>query len=555
MIFGRSKDIVGLDIGDSSIKVVELKQLGRGRGWEVVSLANEPLPQEAIVDGTIMDAGLVVDTLRRIWEQNRIRTRRVAMALSGQSVIIRRINLPQMSEQELAEQIKWEAEQYIPFNIQEVAIDYHLIDGPSLAGEGNMDVILVAARKEKIDDYVSVISQAGLEPALVDVGSFAALKCLTENYTDEMPASAALIDIGASVTSIAVLHHGQAVFWRDISIGGNQYTDTLQRELNLSREQAEAAKRREPVEGVSGDQVAEILSSVNEELCHEIQRTIDFVKAFAGSEQPLETILLTGGGSKLPGLPDVLSESFGARVEMLDAFRRVRLPARFEAEFGDAGPNIAVAAGLAMRRAGDGGINLLEVQEEGRPAGTGIGTSFAAVASPAAVASLVLVGLTVGWLGWQWWARSSKIEELQAELKRTNEEVLQLKKALEKVDEFESKKAALEQRVQIISDLKRRQVVPVYLLDQVSRELPDFLWLDKLAESGGSLRISGKATTYNAVSNFYNNLRDSPFFEGVTLGTTRRVPEGVSFQLSCQFTGPTPGTAAAAGGSTVARAE
>ncbi|UCF68809.1 MAG: type IV pilus assembly protein PilM, partial [Acidobacteriota bacterium] len=302
MLFGRSKELVGLDIGDSSIKVAELRDLGRSRGYEVQSLTTESLPQEAIVDGTIMDAGLVVDTLRRIWSQQKIRNKRVATALTGHSVIIRRINLPTMSEAELAEQIRWEAEQYIPFNIDEVSLDYHVLEGSSLAGDGNMDVILVAARKERIDDYTSVISQAGLEAAVVDVGTFAALNCFEANYDDEMPSSAVVIDIGASVTSIAVLHNGVSVFWRDFSIGGNQYTDTLQRELNLSREQAEAAKRGEAVEGVSGEQVSQILVSVNEELCQEIQRTVDFVKAFATTEAPLEAIYLTGGGSRLPGL-------------------------------------------------------------------------------------------------------------------------------------------------------------------------------------------------------------------------------------------------------------
>ncbi|MDQ7008143.1 MAG: type IV pilus assembly protein PilM [Acidobacteriota bacterium] len=353
MLFGRSKDLVGLDIGDSSIKVVELKDLGRNKGWEVQSIATEPLPQEAIVDGTIMDAGLVVETLRRIWTYGKIRNRRVATALSGPSVIIRRINLPTMSEQELAEQIRWEAEQYIPFNMQEVSLDYHVLEGSSLAGEGNMDVILVAARKDKIDDYTSVIGQAGLEPATVDVGTFAALNCFEVNYRDEMPPSAALIDIGASVTSVSILQDGTSVFWRDISIGGNQYSDTIQRELSLSREQAEAAKRGEAVEGVPGEQVSAILGSVNEELGNEIQRTVDFVKAFAGSEAPVDAIYLTGGGSRLPGLQQALGERFGAAVHQLDPFRQVRLPARLESQFGDAGPDTAVAVGLALRKVGD----------------------------------------------------------------------------------------------------------------------------------------------------------------------------------------------------------
>ncbi len=352
MLFGRSKDLVGLDIGDSAIKVIELKELGRGRGWEVQSLASEPLPQEAIVEGTIMDAGLVVDTLRRMWRNNKIKNTRVATALNGNSVIIRRINLPMMSEQELSEQIRWEAEQYIPFDIKEVSLGYHILHGSSLAGEGNMDVILVAARKEKIEDYTSVIQQAGLEPAVVDVGTFAALNCFEANYEDQIPPSAALIDIGSSVTSIAILQEGVSVFWRDISNGGNEYTDTLQKELGLSRDQAEAAKRGEAVEGVPGDQVANILREVNENLCQEIQRTVDFVKAFAGNSNTLDAIYLTGGGSRLEGLVEVLSSQFGTQVELLDPFRKVTLPDRVADEAG-AASDAAVAMGLALRKVGD----------------------------------------------------------------------------------------------------------------------------------------------------------------------------------------------------------
>jgi type IV pilus assembly protein PilM len=538
MLFGRSKELVGLDIGDSSIKVVELKQVGRSRGWEVVSIANEPLPQEAIVEGTIMDAGLVVDTLRRIWDQKKIRTRKVATSLSGNSVIIRRINLPAMSEAELAEQIHWEAEQYIPFNIAEVSLDYLVLDEAASGEDENMDVILVAARKEKIEDYTSVIRQAGLEPAVVDVGTFAALTCFEANYSDAMPSSAALIDIGASVTSIAIVQDGVSVFWRDIPTGGNQYTDALQRELNLSRDQAEAAKRREAVEGVSTDQVEEILGSVNDDLCHEIQRTVDFVKAFAGSERPLEAIVMSGGGSKLPGLTEVLNRTFGANVEVLDAFRNVNLPPRLATEFSGTGPDVAVASGLAMRKDNDGRINLLEKREPGKSSEKRSSLPSIKLNNPVLVGSLALLLITAGWLSFATWTKSSRLSELEEDIRKANQELTALQKALEKVDQFQAKKDALEQRVQIISDLKRRQVVPVHLLDQVSNELPDYLWLSKLDEQSGAIRMSGKATSYNAVSNFYNNLKESTFFRDVTLGTTKRDREGVSFQLSARFLAP-----------------
>ena len=183
-------------------------------------------------------------------------------------------------------------------------------------------------------------------------------------------------------------------------------------------------------------------------------------------------------------------------------------------------------------------INLLEKREGATPGGGGGGPSFSVGVGPVAIGVIAIVLLSVGWLGYAWWDKTSRIEQLDTEIEVANATLKELEKALRKVDEFEAKKAALEQRVELISDLKRRQVVPVHLLDQVSRELPDFLWLSNMTETGGALRVTGKATTYNAVSNFYNNLKDSPNFQDVTLGTTRRVPEGVSFQLSCRFVAP-----------------
>ncbi len=147
----------------------------------------------------------------------------------------------------------------------------------------------------------------------------------------------------------------------------------------------------------------------------------------------------------------------------------------------------------------------------------------------------VVVLLTVGFLGWRWYALNSRLAELKQEISRAEQERKELTKALQAVDEYQAKKEALQKRVQLISELKRKQKVPVHLLDQVSRQLPDYLWLEQLVERDGHVEIAGKATTFNAVSNFYNNLKNSPWFTDVVLGNTRQVPEGVSFQLSCRF--------------------
>ncbi len=153
-----------------------------------------------------------------------------------------------------------------------------------------------------------------------------------------------------------------------------------------------------------------------------------------------------------------------------------------------------------------------------------------------AVAGIVaVIVLTAGFIGWRWYALNSRLSELKQEISRAEQERKELAKALQAVDEYQAKKDALQKRVELISDLKRKQKVPVHLLDQVSRQLPDYLWLERLAEQEGRVEIVGKATTFNAVSNFYNNLKNSPWFTDVVLGNTRQVPEGVSFQLSCRF--------------------
>jgi type IV pilus assembly protein PilM len=181
-MFGRSRNLIGLDIGDSSIKVVELKDLGKGRGFQLAKIGSESLSAEAIVDGAIMDSQLVIETIQRLFQRLKIKNTQVATALSGHSVIVKRISLPVMTSAELAESIHWEAEQYIPFDIDDVNLDYQILEGSSLSGEGNMDVLLAAAKKDKINDYTSVITQAGLQPVAVDIAAFALQNAFEANY-------------------------------------------------------------------------------------------------------------------------------------------------------------------------------------------------------------------------------------------------------------------------------------------------------------------------------------------------------------------------------------
>jgi type IV pilus assembly protein PilM len=353
MRFSRSRNLVGLDIGDSSIKMVELKEKGRGQEYNLNTLACESLSPEAIVDGSIMDSGLVIETIQKICQEHRLRNTMVATALSGHSVIIKRVSLPVMNEEELSESISWEAEAYIPFDIDDVNIDYQILEGSSLAGEGNMDVLLVAVKKETINDYTSVITQAGMTPVVVDVDAFALQNCYEANYDMERGKTVALVDIGSSVSTITILQGGTSVFWRDLSMGGNQFTDAIQKELNLSSEQADRMKRGEEVEGVPDENVSSILSAVGSELGDGIQKTVDFFKATAATDEPLDGIYLTGGTSQVAGIRKTLEERFQTQVETLNPFRRVAPGGVSPDDLNALAPHAAVAVGLALRKAGD----------------------------------------------------------------------------------------------------------------------------------------------------------------------------------------------------------
>jgi type IV pilus assembly protein PilM len=270
-------------------------------------------------------------------------------------VIVKKITLPVMTEAELAESIYWEAEQYIPFDIQDVNLDYQILDaGDGPGGKGTMDVLLVAAKKEKIADYTGVIAQAGRSAVVVDVDAFALQNAYEVNYGIQPGAVVVLLNAGASATNINILHGDQSVFTRDISIGGNAYTEALQKELNLPFEQADQLKRGTAADGVTFEDARPVLRAVSENVMLEIQKTFDFFKATASSER-IDRIVVSGGASRAEGFTEMLTERFEAPVEPFDPFKRVGFETkRFNVESAaDVAPTVAVAVGLALRRVGD----------------------------------------------------------------------------------------------------------------------------------------------------------------------------------------------------------
>jgi type IV pilus assembly protein PilM len=351
-LFGKKKGIVGVDIGSSAVKAVELKVGGKGSDeYQLLNIGVEPLPPEAIVDGAIMDAGAVIDSIQRLFQENKIKTTDVATGVSGNAVIVKKISLPQMSAEELSESIHWEAEQYIPFDIQDVSLDYEVLES---GGGGNMDVLLVAVKKDKISEYTSALSQAGKNPSIMDVDVFALQNCYEINYGVDPGRVVALLNIGASIMNVNVVKGGSSVFQRDIAAGGNQYTDAIQKDLNLSFEQAEALKKGEQVEGASAESLHPILQAVSENLAMEIQKTFDFFRA-TSQEDRIDQIFLSGGTAKIHGLRDLLSDRFSTSVELLNPFLNVRYSEKdFNPDYlEDIGPAAAIAVGLAARRMGD----------------------------------------------------------------------------------------------------------------------------------------------------------------------------------------------------------
>jgi type IV pilus assembly protein PilM len=349
---GKSKAVVGLDIGSSAVKAVELR--AAGKSVRVSAFASEPVPPDSIVDGAIVDGAAVADAIRRVFERKAFTTKDVAVSLSGNAVIVKKINLPVMTEAELGDSIFWEAEQYIPFDIQDVNLDYQILDPGTGEGKDTMEVLLVAAKKEKIADYTGAIAQAGRTPVVVDVDAFALQNAYEANYGLEPHQVVVLLNAGASSINVNIVTGDQSVFTRDISIGGNAYTEALQRELNLTFEHAEQVKKGQTVEGVTTADVAPVLHAMTENVLLEIQKTFDFFKATAASDR-IDRIVVSGGASRVDGFINALRERFGTPVEAFDPFRKVAFePQKFGvADPDNVLPTAAVAVGLALRKAGD----------------------------------------------------------------------------------------------------------------------------------------------------------------------------------------------------------
>lgn len=341
------KSMVGVDIGSSSVKAVELQ--GRGKDLQLLSLGFEALEADSVVDGQIIELNAVSNAISSIFNEHKIKTTQVAAGVNGHSVIVKNIVLPQMSDGELQESFAWHAEEHIPFDISDVNLDYHVMDRSGDA----IHVLMAACKRDKVANLKQTIQLAGKQPTIIDVDAFALQNCYELNYDPQPGQVVALLNIGASTTNINILNGVRSVFTRDATFGGNQYTSLLQKELGLTFDQAESVKRGMPLpEGAEVREVGPIMDTVSDILALEIQKTMDFYRATVeDGDSAVQKILVSGGGSKLTGLADFLARRFEVSVEMFDPFRKIKVDARgFDPDYmREIVPEMAIAVGLALR--------------------------------------------------------------------------------------------------------------------------------------------------------------------------------------------------------------
>ena len=342
-----TKGLVGLDIGSSSVKAVELT--GKPGALSLVNLGFEGLQPDTVVDGQIMELNDVSNVIAGIFRSHQFKNDRVVAGVSGSGVIVKNIIVPQMTREELEESIDWHAEEHIPFEISDVSLDYQVVG----SGSDSLHVLMAACKRDFIANIRQAIQLAGKQPAVIDVDAFALQNCYEVNYQPPDSLVVALLNVGASTMNINIVKGIRSVFTRDVSVGGNQYTSLLQKELGLTYEQAEAVKRGGAApSNVEAVDVDGVLETVSDMLALEISKTFDFYRATADDgEGAVQQIYISGGGSKLRGLTEFLANRFEMPVEPLDPFRRVKVDARrFDPDYmREVVPEMAVAVGLALR--------------------------------------------------------------------------------------------------------------------------------------------------------------------------------------------------------------
>lgn len=347
----KKKNPIGLDIGSAYIKAVQINDTKAG--YELALFDMIPIQPGVIGDGMIADKARLTNSIKELLKKAGIKRDDAVISVSGHSsVIIKKITIPIMTEEELGASIKYEAEQYVPFDINDVEIDFQIL-GPKAEEEGQMDIVLIAVKKAVIKDYHDVVAQAGLDPVIVDVDSFALSNMYEINYGIEERKNIALINVGASTTNINILQNGLPVFTRDSAMGSNYHTEALEREFGIHREDAERLKMGRFIEGIQPADVQLVINSASEEIYAELYRSFEYFRSSVG-EEDIDKIILSGGAALIKGFPEAMTDRLSIEVEVADPFKNIKISEKLDAAYiKQTAPIAAIAVGLALRRVGD----------------------------------------------------------------------------------------------------------------------------------------------------------------------------------------------------------
>ncbi len=354
---GRQNQLVGLDIGSYAIKAAELsRKIKDGANFYTVNkLGYEILPRDAIVEGTIMDTAAVAETIKMIFEENKISTKNVVISVSGNSVIIKKLSLPAMEKEELAESVFWEAKNSIPYPYEETNVDYSILPSNLKPEQKNLDILLVAAKKDKIANYTNAIHQANKNPEAIEVDVFALLNAIEINYPEIINEKIiCIINMGASLTNVIIAERGIPQLFRDLPLGGSLFTENLSKELNIGFDDAEKAMKGFPLENGLLEKSKTALNLNMHNLLEEISKTFSFYEGAEGNERKIDTIFLCGGLSNLSELSNRFEQKFNIESKILNPFRKIAYDRKkFDSiYFDELGAQFGVVVGLATRYVG-----------------------------------------------------------------------------------------------------------------------------------------------------------------------------------------------------------
>ncbi|HOA05413.1 MAG TPA: type IV pilus assembly protein PilM [Candidatus Fermentibacter daniensis] len=553
MGFGGSiKSAVGLDIGSHSVKVVELVRAGKS--LKLARFAIQELAPGTVADGEIVNRELVNAGIRDALRNAGIKPKLVFSAVSGRSVIVRRIPMEKMSEENARQAIRWEAEQHIPFRIDEVSIDFKIIN-PEMA-PGQMEVLLVAAKKEAVDLHRGLLQSSGVKPGAIELEQFALQRNYEYNYRPGADECATILNIGAEVTNMVVVKGGLPSFNRDLSIGGNRFIEALQRSMGLDYETAESVLKGELPEGTSQDEVRSAVGYVIEELSTSVRRSFISFQA-SGESTRIDRMYVSGGCSLVPGLVSTLSEQHGLPVEPLETFRSISADPSMipDQDRSVMSALLAVSIGLALRAFEPGrvDVNVMEEAESRRKRSTVPGAAASSPSAGGAILSYLPILLIAGGvvaMGIHYAGLKKHQSRLRSQITEIDSEIAQMETQVSQQNEANALLADLEARRAAIQSLALDQRFTVYVMEYLCKalypqqttmaeEADKGIYLTAMVMNGESLHLTGIARTWGDVVAFQRRLVEqlpdgqTPLFQLAEYGQTYTLtpatnPTGVS---------------------------